>query len=123
LIAVLSIVAISVTLFGVWARRIVSERARLQIEEVRQQAISLAEAGAQRAIARLNMDSTFTSEDWTVTAKELGNGHTGVVHLKVIASADQRRVEATAEYPIGALRSVQITKTIELPVATSAGES
>ena len=117
LVVILAILSISLLLFGVWARQAVNEQVRLETQQKRLQAIRLAEAGVERAIALRAADRQFKSGTWSVPAAQLSANHTAEVRMKVVADDEQGtlRYEATAEYPLATIRRVQITKLIEIP--------
>ena len=78
------------------------ERRQVQAEERRLQAAWLVEAGAERARARLEVDSAFTGETWTLTAAELGGTAPGRVEITVEPTGDdasRRLIEIRADFP------------------------
>ena len=117
LVVIIAILSISLVLFGVWARQAVNEQVRLETQQKRLQAIRLAEAGVERAIALRAADRQFKSATWSVPAAQLDAKHSAEVRMKVVPGDEQGtlRYEATAEYPFAAVRRVQITKSIEIP--------
>jgi Tfp pilus assembly protein PilX len=125
LIAVLVMLTVSLTLFGIWARQAVLNQGRLDTQQRRLQAVRLAEAGIRRAIALRAADSKFNEQAWSVPPSELDQKHTGKVRIKVAPGGTEGtlRYQATAEFPMGDIRSVQITKSIELADQTSKDRS
>jgi len=117
LVAIIVALAISLTLFGVWAQSAVREHRQLATGQLRLQAQRLAEAGVRRAIARRASDSQFEGETWSVPADALDKTHAAEVRIQLAPNSDANaiRYAATAEFPVGAIRRVQITKTIEVP--------
>jgi hypothetical protein len=117
LIAVIVLFSVSLTLFGLWSRAVIRERGTLVTQQFRIQAGRLAEAGIQRAVSLRAADAKYADEVWSVPASELDNTHAAQVRIHVAPTSDAGgiRYEATAEYPVGALRRAQITKSVELP--------
>jgi Tfp pilus assembly protein PilX len=121
LVAVLVLLTISLTLFGIWARQLIREQGHLGTERQRLQAIRLAEAGLERAIALRAADSTFEKQIWSVPASQLDQKHDAEVRISVTPDgrAGTLRYEATAVFPVGDVHSVQLTKSITVsgPIA------
>jgi Tfp pilus assembly protein PilX len=117
LVAVLVVFAISLTLFGVWARGAVGQHRRSRVEQVRLQAVRLAESGVRRAIARKSADGNYKEEKWPVPAGMLDNSRAAEVRIRVEPTGDNSklRIAATAEFPLGAVQRAQITRQIEIP--------
>ena len=66
------------------------------------QAQWLAEAGVERAAARLSADANYRGETWTISAKELAGANDGAVRINVekdAGRANRRRVSVEADYP------------------------
>ncbi len=117
LVAVIVLFAVSVTLFGLWAKAGVRERHRLASQQLRLQAERLAEAGVRRAMARRAADPQYQEETWSVPAESLEKKHAAEVRIRVLPTPDAAavRYEATAVFPVGAVRHAEITKRIEIP--------
>jgi hypothetical protein len=117
LVAVVVVFTISLTLFGLWAKSAIAHHRQVRGEQLRLQAVRLAEAGVQRAIGRRAADSDYSEETWTVPAEALGGAHAAEVRIRIEPKGDGSAwdVAATAEYPAGTLRRAQITKHIEIP--------
>jgi hypothetical protein len=117
LVAIIVVLSTSLTLFGVWTRTVLRERSRLASQQFQLQAVRLAEAGIHRAIARLAIDPQYQGETWSVLADQLDNTHAAEVRIRIAPNpgANTTRYEATAEFPAGAVRRAQITKSTELP--------
>ena len=105
-----------VTMLGASLIRTVTlSKQQLQREVLHTQAIWLADAGAARAIARLNAASDYTGETWSVPADQLTSGRTASVRITVVPQPDhaqQSLITATAEYPRGSPTAIRITKRI-----------
>jgi type II secretory pathway component PulK len=119
LIAVLVLLAVSLTLFGLWSRAAIREHSSLATQQFRVQAGRLAEAGLQRALSMRATDAKYADEVWSVPSSELDNSHAAQVRIRVAptSGAGGTRYEATAEFPVGALHRAQITKSVEIPNA------
>jgi Tfp pilus assembly protein PilX len=84
-----------------------AQRELARAQERRLQAEWLAESGAQRALARLAVDSTYKGETWSVSADDLGQseksgesaGNVAIAVDSVAADSGRRRVRITADYP------------------------
>jgi hypothetical protein len=125
LVAVLVIFSVNLTLFGLWSRAVIRERSSMITEQFRLQARQLAEAGLQRAVARRAADANYMDEVWSVPAAELDTTHAAQVQLRVTSTSDPSRLryEAVAEFPVGAVRRVRITKSVELLQPTPPNKS
>jgi Tfp pilus assembly protein PilX len=125
LVIVIVLFAISLTLFGVWAKTIVGEQRRLTNQQMRWQAVRLAEAGLGRARARIAADAAYEGETWHVPGEALGGTHAGAVRITISRdeNSQTQTCEATAEYPAGTLRRAQVSKQIELLHPPSGNES
>jgi hypothetical protein len=115
LIAVVSLFAISLTLFGVWAKAAVEQQARFHSQQYRVQAVRLAEAGVRRAVARRLADPQYENETWQIPAEMLDTSYAAKVQIRVAKGGAARALlyQATAEYPAGVARRAQITRRIE----------
>lgn len=95
-------VAVMVAGFAAMAKMIVVERNHQRQNELRAQAEWLAEAGLDRAIARLHADPDWSGETWAISADELaGRGDARVV-IEVVPSLDVspgRHIRVVADYP------------------------
>jgi hypothetical protein len=116
LVAVIVTLTIGLALFAVWAQTIVRERRQMANQQLRLQAVRLAEAGIQRALARRAADPDYGAETWSVPATHLGGKHAAAVRIRLTPAENtaMTRVEATAEYPVGALRRAQFSTRIEV---------
>ncbi len=116
LIVIIVTISISLTLFGLWAREIVREHRRFAGECHRIQAIALAEAGVQRAIALKTADPQFQQQVWTVPAESLGGRQVAIVQIEVQPgkAPGSTTYTAIAKYPADARIRAQITRRIEV---------
>ena len=117
LVTVVVVMAISMALFGIWARAAVIEHRRLDVQQFRMQAVRLAEAGLRRAAAQRTAIPQYESETWRVSAAELDQLHDAEVSIRVIPTAGGQTlaIESIAQYPAGTDRRAQSTKRIEIP--------
>jgi hypothetical protein len=103
---------------GALIKSALAQRKLVRAQEHRLQADWLAESGAQRAIARLEINPGYQGETWSITAAELGHGETSppaeqrggsgqAIALVTIAverlpgndNKSRRRIRVTADYP------------------------
>ncbi|MDR3638654.1 MAG: hypothetical protein P4L84_32915 [Isosphaeraceae bacterium] len=92
-----------------------TERGITRQEERRLQAEWLAEAGLERAAARLSRARGYTGESWEVPAQELGGQDAGQVVITVETPKDEpghRRVIVRADYPLAAERRARRQRTL-----------
>jgi len=120
LVAVVVVFTIGLALFGVWAQAAVAQHRQLRNEQLRLQAVRLAEAGVGRALARRVADPQYVEETWSVPANVLDGNRAAEVRIRIEPAPDASawRVEATAEFPAGALRRAKITKQVYIPKST-----
>jgi type II secretory pathway pseudopilin PulG len=124
LVAVVALIAISLTLFGVWAQSAVQQQKRFHLRQYRMQAVRLAEAGVRRAVARRLADVQFESETWRIPDEMLDNSNAAEVRIRVAAAGVSGALiyEATAEFPAGEVRRAQVTRRIETANPTTGDE-
>ncbi len=75
---------------------------RRQADRRRQWAVQarwLAEAGLERAVARLRSDPAYSGERWTVAEEELSGRAGAAVRIVVAAEGRRRRIKAVADFP------------------------
>jgi hypothetical protein len=116
LIVLVVLFSILLTLFAIWTRRVFVDRMRLETQQKRLQAIQLSEAGIERAVARHAVDATYTQENWSVPAAELGGKRDAIVRIKITPNTEQSAMhyEAVSEYPVGDVRCVRVTRSKEI---------
>lgn len=103
-------------------RTAVTSMRQIQREQQQVQAHWLAEAGCQRALAKLQSDKQYSGEIWDVPADQLLSAAGATVSITVqgeTAVNTARTLTAIAEYPKGSATAVRVTKRLSLPVATS----
>ena len=90
---------ISVLVIG----QIAAERQAVQMNLRRLQALWLAEAGIERAAARVLTDPNYAGETWTIPAKELAADDSAVVRIQIepISGQPQRQsIHVEADYSV-----------------------
>ena len=95
-------------------RAIALEEHLARHERQRAQAWWLAEAGVERAVARLTADPGYTGEQWSLDAAQLGGQASATVAIEVrraAAEGDERGIVAVAEIPVGT-NTIRQTRTI-----------
>ena len=91
---------------------------QMKRDEFRVQANLLADAGCSRATVRLNTQSDFTDEIWTVPSDQLGSGRTAEVRLTVANNPmkpGERILSVVAEFPIGHPDRVRVSRQLSVP--------
>jgi hypothetical protein len=99
------------------ARLAVAARNAAQTQHWGVQAQWLAEAGLERAAARLAAQPGYTGETWTIPAGELGGKEGAVVRIFVEADAEEparHDVTVEADYPDDPVHRSRCTKEIVL---------
>jgi hypothetical protein len=101
-------------------RRVEAERGLSRQEQRRLQAEWLAEAGLDRAAARLSQKREYSGETWEVPAEELGGYEAGRVSITVEApkgAPSRRAVTVVADYPVAVEHRARERRAllIELP--------
>jgi Tfp pilus assembly protein PilX len=114
LISVIVVLALSMTLFGLWAQAAIRQHRWLEGEALRMQATRLAESGVARAIKRRANDRGYTEETWSIPAAEFQSRNAAGVRIRIAAIGDELHVAATADYPADAVRRARITKQIDI---------
>lgn len=108
---------------GVLVKLGVAYRDQVRTEERRLQAEWLAEAGVDRALARLAADAGYAGESWEIPADALGltapktseKGPAAVVAIEVERPNDQDGgviVRARADYPPDPPRRVRVSREV-----------
>ena len=83
LVAIIVVLSISLTLFGIWARAVLRERTRLASQQFQLQAARLAEAGVHRAMMCHAADPQYQGETWSVPADQLDKTHAAEVRIRI----------------------------------------
>jgi Tfp pilus assembly protein PilV len=101
MVVLVSIGILAVLLVSI-LRLAAAERRALRAEQWRTQAAWLAESAVERAAARLEADSSYAGETWTIPPEELDGRDPASVSISVETSAGQpsrRVVRVVADYP------------------------
>ena len=129
IIPVIAFYAVAMTLLAIWAKGLLREHRQVGRWHERTQTSRCAEAGLQRAIARLaKPEADYTGESWRIEARDSGSPHETLVEIRVepLAEASQFHIVAVADYPAGADRRVRLTRSLDFDLTTlrplSAGE-
>jgi len=115
LVMTLVCLALATLIGGVLLRWVVMEHKLLTTRADESQARWLAEAGLERAAARLAGDTGYAGETWQIAADELPSGHAGRVELRIEAVEDQprrRSIVAEAVYPADTGLAARVRKQI-----------
>lgn len=102
LIVVLVCLALAIGLFVLVVKQAVAERHAIDRSHDALQSLWLAEAGIERAAARLAADPDYAGETWVISAKKLYRNANAVVRIEIEKIADrpgQRAVRVEADYP------------------------
>jgi len=115
LIVVLVCLAAAGALFAVLARQALQERRSTERLLWNAQAAWLAEAGAERAAARLAVDPAYAGETWNLSPADLAGADGGAVRIrveKVAGNPNRRKVRVEADYPDDPTHRVREIKEI-----------
>jgi Tfp pilus assembly protein PilX len=120
LVAVLVMLMVASVLLAAMLRTGREEQQLLRAQHLRLQAMELAQAGFERAVARLQADASFTQETWRVVAADLGGRDDALIKLDVTTTADRpdhRRVRVEVNYPPTGPRRVQQHREVWIDLA------
>ncbi len=115
LIMTLVCLALATIIGGVLLRWVVMEHKLLASQAHESQARWLAEAGLERAAARLQSDAEYAGESWQIAASEMPSGHAARVELRIEAVEGEprrRSIVAEAAYPTDAADPARVRKRI-----------
>lgn len=102
LVAVLVCLAVATGMFLVVVRQTLAERRAMRANQREMQAVWLAEAALERAVARVAADAAYVGETWSLGAKEFASDKGAVVRIVVEPIVDQsqrRSIRVEADYP------------------------
>ncbi len=102
MIAVMVCLVIATMLLTSMLRTAASQRRALQTRGWEAQARWLAEAGLERAAARLAANGNYSGETWSLKAEQLGSQESATVRIEIQSVSNQpnrRLVRVTADYP------------------------
>jgi hypothetical protein len=114
-VAVLVCLVVITMIAGVLLKAGRAQRERVRAQERRLQAEWLAEAGIQRALARLAADSGYRGESWEIAARDLESPDAALIAIAVEPASEdpsRLRVRARADYPRDPPSRVRHTKQI-----------
>jgi type II secretory pathway component PulK len=114
-IAILVCLIVLALIAGALLRIGAAQRDEVRAQERRLQAEWLAEAGLQRAMARLDADPEYTGETWDIDARALGAADPATVAIAVERSpgdAKTRTIRVRADYPRDPPRRARCTRQI-----------
>jgi hypothetical protein len=117
LLIILVCFTLAAAMFVVLARLAMTARNAAETQHWGVQAQWLAEAGLERAAARLAGQPGYSGETWTIPAGQLAGKVGAVVRIRVESVAGQsarRRVAVEADYPDDPLHRSRCTKEIVL---------
>jgi hypothetical protein len=98
-----------------WLKTIALERQQARAAGDRLQAEWLAEAGLDRAAARLAEKPDYAGETWKISAEELSARDAAAVEIHVTMAADhpdRRTVDVVADYPVEPMHRARASKQI-----------
>lgn len=117
--AVIIVVMVCFILAGAFfvslARTAALERQASRLRQWNLQALWLAEAGLERAVAQLGAAPDYAGETWSVTPEELSGRRGAAVKISVEPVAgrpEQRRIRAVADFPDDPRDRCRCTKEI-----------
>jgi hypothetical protein len=117
MIGVLVVLGVISVLVLNWMRGAIARRGQVREADERLQAEWLAEAGLERAAARLAAKADYAGEVWSIGAAELGGPDGGRVEIHVVPLTDRpaaRHVSVVADYPADPVRQSRVTKELNL---------
>jgi hypothetical protein len=127
MVVVLVCLMVLLMLGGVLLRRAQTQRAQVHAEEFRAQAEWLAEAGLERASARLSASPDYDGETWDLAPESLTGRWPGRVVIavqNVNGNPGRRMVRVRADYPVHeALRARQSKQAVIELGSSRAGEN
>ena len=116
LVMILIICLVLISVLGASLVRVgLSQRKQSRRESDRLQATWLAEAGVERAAAKLRLDAAYSGEEWELTKDQITDKFAGSVNIKVSsdeANANRRIISVTATYPTAATLQSRTSKEI-----------
>jgi hypothetical protein len=114
-VAVLICLIIITMIAGAVLKVGLAQRDQVRSQERRLQAEWLAEAGIQRALARVAVEPGYPGETWEISARDLDSADTALVTIIVEPAPDdpkRPRIRAWADYPRDPPRRARHSKQI-----------
>lgn len=109
---------------GALLQSLVREQRQLRSVGRQHQAAWLAEAGVERAVARLRAAPAYTGETWDVPAATLDGDRGGRVEIRVqpLAGQPRRRIQVTADFPNDPVYRHRCRVDLEVAIASGPAE-
>jgi hypothetical protein len=124
----LAIALICIIVMGLIAAAVLAMARRAGVasraESRRVQAYWLAEAGVERAAARLAIDPDYRGEAWPIAAEALGGLDAALVRIEVTPTGgrpDRRAVRVEADYPADPTRRARRIRDITIDLGRLSG--
>jgi Tfp pilus assembly protein PilV len=92
---------------------------QIQREIQHSQAELLAEAGLARAMAKRAVSAEYSTEKWTISARELNGAHSAAVLISFTETSipePKTILTAMAEYPVGSATPIRVTRRVVVPL-------
>lgn len=109
LVCVIVALSVSTTLIAAMTRSALQNRQQIRAERQLRQVKLLVEAGAQRAVAKLQQDDTYTGEEWRLDSEALPGFDGAVVEIEVDSAEAEssRMIQVSAVLAQDSLRPVR----------------
>lgn len=112
-VALLTLMVV-VLITGAVLQSLLVQRRQRQLAENELQAITLAEAAVERALAQLDRDGAYTGESWQVSlATTAAPQSQGLAEIRVAAPRESTaalQIEVNAVYPVDSIRRVVVDR-------------
>ena len=116
LVLVVMVCLLLVTMIGGSLMKVgLTHRRQTRHEQIRQQAVWLAESAVERAVARSKQDAEYSGEEWVLAGTDAVNGKEAMIRISVTKSddnANRRIVTVVADYPRDNDQRVRISKQV-----------
>jgi len=126
LVAVLVCVAVVGAVILSSVKLAATQRQAIEREAWQVQAVWLAEAGLERAAARLAVDNDYQGETWKIPPEPFGHDLSAVVTIEVLPvedRPDRRTVRVSADYPDDPIHRCRRTKQAVVALPEEEGEN
>ncbi|QDT94726.1 hypothetical protein [Gimesia aquarii] len=104
---------LSLTIIGELLKQSSTEIKQLKKEQYRLQSIWLADAAAQRAITKLNNQTDYDGEMWSLSPEDIGGEFPGEVLIEIDRSIQKNNsitIRTTASYPAKSTERVRVIR-------------
>jgi Tfp pilus assembly protein PilX len=124
LVSALVCMLVVMALLGSMLLSTLSDARQLRMQRELRQCELLLQAGLDRAAYRLEQDSDYTGETWTIPAAEIIDRGGGLVTIAVSTSENNQpaRLHVVAEYPTGSETSIRRSRSVDLNTQSSNAE-